>query len=121
MPKPSKAERERREQAAREARIRAALHWTEMAPGPDVAPPSGGGLSTGYLFNAYASRVNAACSSSVSHAFGQTDRTTTQGARWLYSTRLLALHALRSAVERECAERLAEIDRQIEEEQQEGR
>ena|ERR1051325_639452 len=117
MPRLTKAERERQEREANEARFRAALRWTEPAPGPDVAPPERGELSTGYLFNAHTNRVDVACSSSVSHAFGQTDRTTTQGPRYLYSTRLPALRALRNAVERECAGRLAEIDRQIEQEE----
>lgn len=114
MAKITKAEHQ--EQEAQEPRIRAALRWTEPAPGPDVAPPSWDGLSTGYLFNAHTNRVDVACSSSVSHAFGRTDQTTTQGARRLYSTRLLALQALRNAVERACAERLTAIDRQIEQE-----
>lgn len=117
MPKMTKAERERQEHAANEARIRAALRWTEEAPGPDVAPGSWRELSTGYLFNAPTGRVDVACSSPTSHAFGQIDQTTTQGARHLYSTRLLALRAMRNAVERACAERLAAIDRQIEQEE----
>lgn len=120
MARITKAERERQEQGVQEARIRTALRWTEPAPGPDVPPPDGFGLSTGYLFNTYTNRVDVACSGPVSHAFGRTDRTTTQGARRLYSTRLLALQALRNAVERECAERLAAIDQQIEQEQGHG-
>lgn len=68
MTRITKAERERQEQGAR---IRAALRWTKPAPGPDVPPPDGFGLSTGYLFNAYTNRVDVACSGAVSHAFGR--------------------------------------------------
>ena len=119
MPRLSKAEQRRREQEADEARIRAALRWTDPAPPPDVLPPEQVGdrfLSTGYTFNAYANRIDVACSGPVSHAVGRTDTTTTQGGKRLYATRLLALRALRNAVERACAERLAAIDARIEQE-----
>lgn len=115
MTKLSKKAQEELLNQQREARIRASLHWTEPADGPDVQPPTGSGLVTGYLYNAYTNRVDVACTSSVTHAFGRDDKTTTQHPRSLYSTRLRALLALRNAVERECAERLAKIDRMIEE------
>lgn len=121
MTKMSKAERARREQEADEARIRAALRWTDPAPPPDVLPPEQVGdrfLSTGFTFNAYTNSIDVACSGPVSHAVGRTDTTTTQGGKRLYATRLLALRALRNAVERICAERLAAIDRQIERERE---
>jgi len=99
MPKLTKAERDRQEQEAREARIRAALHWTDRAAGPDVLPPScsdsSGQMSTGYTFNAYTNRVDVACSSSIGHAIGRTDKTDSQRPLSLYSTRLLALKAQR--------------------------
>lgn len=111
--KEAAAQAERQEQA----RIRAALHWTEEAPPKDVPPPTGNGLSTGFAFNVYGRRVDVACSSAVFHAVGRTDQTTTQGSRALYSTRLLALQALRNALEWEFAKELDKIDRQIEAEQ----
>ncbi len=114
MPKLSKKRQEEIARAEHEARVRAALRWTEEASGPDVEVPTYGGLATGYLFNAYLSRVNEACTSSGLHSAYRNGRTTTQGARRLFSTRLRALLALRNAVERECAERLAGIDRMIE-------
>jgi hypothetical protein len=116
MARLSKKEQQRRAEEAMQARERAALHWTDLAPAPDVMPPEGSGLSTGYTFNVYAQRVDVACSGAVSHSVGRTDRTTTQGARRLYSTKLLALQALRNAMEREFAKRLAAIDVQIESE-----
>lgn len=101
---------------AKESRIRAALRWTEDAPKPDVEPPEGWReLTTGYTFNAYTQRVDIACSSPVDHAIGRTDKTTTQGARWLYSTRERAFRALRATLERSFAEQLEAIDRMMEE------
>lgn len=95
-----------------------ALNWTEPVA-PDVPPPSWGEpLTTGYVLNTYNACVNVACSSSVSHSIGKTDRVTSQNSRSLYSTKLLALRALRHAVEKECAEKLASIDLQIQAEQQ---
>lgn len=115
----SAKEKRARAEQAQQGQIRAALRWTDPAPPPDVMPPEGyAELSTGFLFNAHSSRINVACSGAASHARGQTDRTTSQGARRLYSTRLRALQALRNAVEQECAERLARIDAQIAQEEQ---
>jgi hypothetical protein len=73
-------------------------------------------LSTGFLFNSYSKTVEPSCSSSIYHAKGRTDRTTTQGATRLYSTRKLALQAMRQEVELKCAEELRQIDRLIEQE-----
>jgi hypothetical protein len=116
MPRLSKKQQEELARQQREERIREALHWTEEADGPDVPPPTGWReLVTGYMFNAHYLRVDVACTGPVTHAIERTDRTTTQGARSLYSTRERALRALRNVVERECAERLEKIDRMIEE------
>ncbi len=82
---------------------------------PDVPVPGFDDLSKGYLFNAYSGDVLKACSSSVFHSYGRDDKTTTQGARRLYSTKALALKALRYSVERDCISRLTRIDKQIEE------
>lgn len=116
----TKAEREREAQAAIEQarRISAARRWTDDSDiEPDVPPPSGfNELTTGWVYNAYARRIDVACSSSVSHAIGRTDRTTTQGARALYSTRERALRALRVALERQFAEELAKVDALLERE-----
>lgn len=95
--------------------IRAALRWTDPAPPPDVqTPDTFGELSRGYVFNAYARRIDVACSSSASHAIGQTDRTTRSWPLALYSTRLRALQALRNAMEQEYAQQLCAIDLLIE-------
>jgi hypothetical protein len=114
----------KKEQAAftqlqEEVRIAKAMRFTEPV-GPDVSPPGYGGggrdLAKGFLFNAYwpHPRVEPACSSSVHHNFGDDSVTRIQGARSLYSTRLLALKALRHELEQEAAKKLADIDAQIE-------
>ncbi len=85
---------------------------------PDVAAPeSFSALSKGWLPIASSSdsaRVEPACSSSVHHATGRTDKTNSQGKRSLFSSRLLALRQLRYEAECEAARRLRRIDRMIE-------
>lgn len=96
-------------------RLAKSLRFTD-AVAPDVMPPDNySKLSKGFLFNIYGEgRVVPACTSGTSHNFGSDDKTTTQQPRALYSTRLLALRALRHEMEQDCARRLANIDRQIE-------
>ena len=88
-----------------------ALRFTETPAGPDVPPPDFAGLSKGFLYHAHGEgRVAPACSSAVSHNFGSNEKTSTQNPRHLYSTKLLALRALRHEMELDCAKRLARID-----------
>jgi hypothetical protein len=108
--------KKRREAPKPEAVPREALRWTEPVL-PDVMPPKGGDdLSKGFLHNSYSMRAEPACSSSVYHGIGRNDKTTSQGTRHLYSTRLLALKAMRHEVENEAAKKLHEIDKLIEQE-----
>lgn len=108
----NKKERAEFEEMRQEVRISRAFRFTDPVK-PDVPPPDKwGALSTGYLCGG--SRVDVACSGTMSHAFGQTDKTTSQNARTLFSTKKLALKALRHVMERRFAKELAEIDRQIE-------
>ena len=72
-------------------------HWPKVLP--DVAPPTKtvdnfNKLTTGYAFNSYAKAVSIACSSCTSHAIGQTDKTTSQQPKALYSTKKLAYQAM---------------------------
>jgi hypothetical protein len=98
--------------------IEAALRRTSAVE-PDVEIPEFGGLSKGYLPVAETGdypRVLEACSSSVYHGTDSMIKTTSQGPRRLYSTRLRALRALRFKVEFECAKRLWRVDNAIGEE-----
>lgn len=103
-------------------RIHTALRFTDKVS-PDIpipeytvsSPLTKGWVPIGSLGNQ--GRVEVACSSSVHHAIGRTDRTTSQNAIRLYSTKLLALRGLRNQVEKRCAEELSRIDQQIEEEE----
>lgn len=96
-------------------KLRLALSWT--APiAPDVAVPvhSYGDekLSKGWLpcFD----RVETACSNSANHGMGSVIRPNTQGPRELYSTKMLALRAVRHEMERRFASELKRIDDWIE-------
>lgn len=124
----TKAEKKQLEDAARlveiaqtETRITKALRWTEPKQKPDLLPPSGYGainkLINGWSYNTHSRSVAKACSSSISHHYGGWDKTTTQNPKSLYSTKLLALKALRAELEREFAVALCNIDNQIKEEQ----
>ena len=120
-------EEESRHQQKRAAVMRA-LRWSnETEIRPDVPPPphSSDMLSVGYTYNEHllsgvcgsASRaVSTACSSSTSHCVGRTDKTSTQHPMRLYSTRLLAMRALRCKVELQFAIILAGIDAEIKQE-----
>jgi len=114
MNKKEKAEFDAAKKAVFVAR---ALNWTQPVY-PDVPVPKSG-ETTGYLFNAYNCRVMFARSSTIGHASSDEDmptKTSRQGCRALYSTRLLALQALRHELEKEYANTLAAIDMQIQKE-----
>jgi hypothetical protein len=102
-----------------ELKTRLALRFTGDGPiEPDVPIPFNfSELSTGYLFNSYSKIVSPACSSSGFHARGRTDKTDSQRPVRLYSTRKLALQAMRLEVELRCARELREIDAKIEAEE----
>ena len=120
----NKKERQELEDAKRQLETALALRWSEKADGPDLRIPEHSygaeGLVKGFLFceSGDNPRVEPACSDSAHHSFGRDDRTTTQGARHLFSTRMLALRALRNAVEVRCAKLLAEVDWKIAAEKQ---
>ncbi|CUJ97984.1 Uncharacterised protein [Achromobacter sp. 2789STDY5608615] len=112
--------KERETFAALEQRLRvtAALRWTEPV-GPDTKPPEAGAYATGFFINVHTREVGAGWTSSVVHGRGElpapgTYRSGSQGGRSLYSSRLLALRALRHQVETSAATWLADIDRKIE-------
>lgn len=113
----SKKDSANMEELKEQLRVAKALRFTDVVT-PDIPVPLGDqGLSRGYLYaGTDYPRVELSCSSSVHHSFGNPDRTTSQGARRLFSTKLLALRALRHELEIDCANKLAKIDRLIEEE-----
>lgn len=112
----------KREQAhVEQVLTRAALHTTTDVE-PDIAPPHRGDTTRGFLFFSSASRpyVCQAWSTSTAHGTGDpaaAKRVSCKGARHLFSTKALALRALRRSVEDECASRLRSIDRMIEQEE----
>lgn len=89
---------------------------------PDIEKP-GSGMTYGFTViagsTAYGRVVNA-CSSTVSHGwneYGECTQTSSQGGIPLFSSRILALKALRRETEIECARRLYMIDKMIEAEE----
>lgn len=110
----TKKEREAFDAALKKAEILGALRWTTPVA-KDVPPPA---QSSDYSqgFEAYSTSVQESWSGVVTHGDGKAP---TLGARhysasqrpiWLYSTRLLALRALRHKKEIEAAEELRKID-----------
>jgi hypothetical protein len=115
----NKKEQAEMEALKHELRVARAMRFTDPVP-KDVFPPQTmHELVTGWVYNAHSKRVDVACTNSVNHAVGQTDRTTSQRPILMYSSRLLALKGLRHELERKYAEELAELDRKIEDESRE--
>ncbi len=83
----------------------------------DLMPPKHGDggqlIANGWSFNTYSNRVSKSCSSSIYHARGQWDKTTSQNQIRQFSTELLATKALRYEVEQELYKKLAKIDKRI--------
>jgi len=114
----NKAERAEMENLKQQLAIERAWRRTQQVQ-PDVMPPSSfSGLSVGWVSCGadYQPFVSEACSSSVFHSVGRTDKTTTQRAICMYSTKILALKQSRYRLEQYAATKLAEIDAMIEEE-----
>lgn len=90
-----------------------ALRWTAPVQ-PDLPVPEFGQTTSGWQINTYSGRVYEAWSESAAHGEGKARGSYgSQKGIPLYSTRLLALQAMRAAVELECAQKLAAIDAQI--------
>lgn len=71
-------------------------------------------LSMGWDFNPYTEEVYKACSSSVHHGRGW-EKTSSQQSLSMFSTRGLALRALRYEIEQRAITKLANVDRAISE------
>lgn len=109
----TKKERAEMDEKMEKAYILAALRWSDDVR-PNLPPPKHfEELTTGWLPAHWCGAV-VACSSRIHHGIGRIDRITSQGARALYSTKLLALRARRYEIALESAKKLAEIDKLIE-------
>jgi len=115
----SKKEQQLLAECQQQLRLAKALRFTELVY-PDVPIPDRWNrhLVKGWLYagSAGSFRVDVACSSCTSHAFGRDDGVTQQEPQALYSSRLLALKAARNALEQQCASWLARLDTEIENE-----
>ena len=121
----NKKERAAFDAALNEARVLGALRWTFPVE-KDVMRPDGsiGAHTEGWDINStstYSAVAFKAWSESCSHGtgdfpIGNKYRSASQGGVSLYSTKLLALRAVRHEVEKIAAKRLAEIDAMIAEE-----
>jgi hypothetical protein len=119
----------KKEQAAfaalqKELRLAKAFRLTDPVE-KDVPAPQGSQKDTsGWVFNDWSMEVKPAWSSSVVHGVGYPARRKDIGASQrpisMYSTKVLALRALRRAIEGRAMRDLAEIDRQIEEDTNHG-
>lgn len=97
-------------------KVRCSLRLTEPVF-PDVEIPKYDEPDTkGFMMNSYSMRVDKACSSAHGHCSTGDDKTTSQGGIKIFSTKLLALKAMRSEVEIRIAKELRKIDKMIEEE-----
>ena len=95
---------------------RLALKCTPVVE-PDVPVPAAGeGIVNGYGFNAYSRRILMTCSSMGAHARDRWHDTVEPGAIAQFSTRVLALKALRNALELTFAQDLRKVDLWIERE-----
>ena len=107
-----------------QSRINRALRWSDASEiPPDVPPPDGyTEYTAGWTFNAYdAGRVERGWSSTVSHGSGEPPlagrySSGSQNGSSMYSTKTLALRAMRCEMEMRFARILAGIDKQIEDE-----
>jgi len=93
----TKKEKEYVEHLENEVRLKAALRWTDPV---EKDFKSGDKDTSGWTFNSYNGEVKQSRSSTVS----------------MYSTRLLALKAMRREMENKYSTALAKVDREIEKE-----
>lgn len=125
----TKKERAEFDALIKECQILGALRWSGYSDTPDVPVPESGTV-TGWYSHAYLGslgklpgNIGHGWTTSVSHGDGVPDRPYrfgSQGARAMYSTRLIALKALRAKIERQCAEVLRNVDLAIAEEANRG-
>jgi hypothetical protein len=110
----NKTEKAKMQELEEQIQIALALRWTEKVL-PDVEKPESfsNKIARGFLFNAYTGQVDEMWSESIRHGYATSPQRGSQGGISMYSTRLLALKALRHAVEVRSAEALRGIDKRI--------
>ena len=110
----------KKEQAMVEALKTEASFYKTLEVLPDLHPPKETGeLTKGYVYMGALSdypTVVVACSSKTGHNVGRNDETSTKNPIDLFSTKILALRALRHKVEKQACEKLRRIDKMIEKE-----
>lgn len=105
----TKKERAEFDAAIKRAETLAALRWTQ--PVARDLPRPDRGMTSGWDFNVYSGEVFRAWSECTSHGRGpRREFSGSQNGRALFSTRALALAALRHETEAQCAESLRRID-----------
>ena len=121
----TKAEQQRLLEAESLATINRALRWSEQSViAPDLPVPGGGEHTQGFIYIVHTKVVVAMWSENTRHGSGpwttnadRPNRSASRDGIRLYSSRALALRALRCALEQNCARSLALIDEQIAEEE----
>jgi hypothetical protein len=114
-----KKDKENQEEKDKENQeVRLALKWTDLVVA-DIPIPEDQKLVNGYAYNDYTGTVSQSCSTFIGHGL-QWDRTNVRGPIAQYSSKLLALKALRNALESKYAKQLREIDLMIKQEAEES-
>ena len=90
----------------------AALHITPSVF-CDVMPPSNEDLSVGYTYNSHSLLIEESCSSSTRHSKGRSDKTQSQLPIEMYSSKEMALRAMRNEIEKQFAKDLRYVDLMI--------
>lgn len=101
-----------------ELKVKLALRLTDKIY-PDLKKPDGSDykqMNKGWYFNAHSMQVSKACSTSHGHSVWSDEKTSSQNGIDIFSTRLLALKAMRHEVEMKSARDLRRIDVMIEKE-----
>lgn len=97
-------------------KIQCALRFTEKVY-PDILPPENfDKIVNGYSFNSYSEKVEKSCSSRLAHSLYAWNKTNSRESIEQYSSRLLALKAMRYEMEQIFAKKLYAVDVLIEKE-----
>ncbi len=107
-------------QMVKDLKISLSLRFTDKVikdiPVPVPILCSGSQLIKGFTYNEHSVQVNESCSTSVGHSVHSNKKTSSQNGISMFSTKILALKALRNSLEVKAANVLYKIDKLIEEE-----